>query len=194
MRAMADRKIPEDSEFSAGRLERVFNDCFAADFRTLLFGGASEPIYQPAPSPGQFHTLRYREDFFASALHEVAHWCIAGDARRQKVDFGYWYAPDGRDPGQQSAFEAVEDKPQALEWYFSQACGYAFKLSTDNLAAFNGELPDNRAFRRRVCSQAQHWQRAGLPARAERFFHALCVEFDTGLSINQLSFREELLS
>ncbi len=38
-----------------------------------------------------------RTDFFASALHEISHWCVAGKARREQVDFGYWYCPDGRD-------------------------------------------------------------------------------------------------
>ena len=193
MGATAHRDRLAETGFSASRLERVFNDCFASDFRTLLSGGAAEPIYQPAASPGQFHALRYREDFFASALHETAHWCIAGEKRRQEVDFGYWYAPDGRDPAQQAAFESVEDKPQALEWFFSQACAYRFKLSTDNLAAFNGELPDDRAFRRRVCKRALHWQQVGLPTRADRFYGALCEEFGTGLAIDQLNFSEALL-
>ncbi len=39
------------------------------------------------------------------------HWCIAGKARRNRVDFGYWYCPDGRDAQTQSQFEDVEVKP-----------------------------------------------------------------------------------
>ena len=84
----------------------------------------NEPYYQPATGECDMHRLFYRSDYFASALHEVAHWCIAGERRRQLADFGYWYTPDGRSPQQQSAFEAVEAKPQPLDWFFSLACGY----------------------------------------------------------------------
>ena len=179
--------------FDATRLERVFDRCFLADYRTCLRGGALEPLYQPSTQDDQPNVLWYREDFFASALHEVAHWCIAGDDRRQQVDFGYWYAPDGRDAAQQAAFEAVERKPQALEWYFSLACGYRFRLSADNLGAGEGELPDNSVFRSAVCAQALRWRRDGLPTRAQHFFAALCAEFRSGLSIATLNFSEERL-
>lgn len=132
--------------------------------------------------------LYYREDFFASALHESAHWCIAGEARRKQVDFGYWYAPDGRDSKTQKAFEAVEIKPQALEWYFSKACGYPFSVSVDNLSLSDNDMPDTQDFERRVASQAMHWQRAGLPERARLFFEALATEFSTGSTIEACQF------
>ena len=98
------------------RLEQVFMRCFGSSLCTRLQGGAAEPLYQPATLEGDYHVLYYRADYFASALHEVAHWCIAGEIRRQQTDFGYWYAPDGRSPAQQRAFERVECRPQALEW------------------------------------------------------------------------------
>lgn len=44
-----------------------------------------------------------------------------GEKRRQLVDFGYWYAPDGRSAEQQELFQAVEVKPQAMEWILSPA-------------------------------------------------------------------------
>lgn len=182
------------ADYDAARLERVFDHCFYTEFRTRLRGGAPEPLYQPATEDSDFHMLWYREDFFASALHEAAHWCIAGEARRRQVDFGYWYAPDGRDAAQQADFEAVEYKPQALEWFFSLGCGYRFRLSADNLAARDGELPDNTVFRRRVCDQAARWQRVGLPPRACRFYLALCAEFGTATAIADLAFDEEFLS
>ncbi len=53
--------------------------------------------------------------FYASALHEIAHWCIAGENRCQQVDYGYWYEPNGRSEERQFEFEKVEVKPQALE-------------------------------------------------------------------------------
>ena len=48
------------------------------------------------------------------------HWCLAGTRRRQRVDYGYWYAPEGRDEAQQAAFFAVEAAPQALESLFCE--------------------------------------------------------------------------
>ncbi len=102
---------PVAPAFDAGRLERVFADCFTRDFDTLLLGGAPEPVYVPAgmrcgvTAPAPHHRLFYREDFFASALHEAAHWCIAGRERRLLVDFGYWYAPAGRDAPAQARFQ-----------------------------------------------------------------------------------------
>lgn len=179
--------------FNSLRLEQVFDRCFGKTYLTRLAGGAAEPFYQPSAGPGKLHTLWYREDFFASALHEVAHWCIAGALRRRQPDFGYWYAPDGRDENQQLAFELVEVKPQALEWFFSLACGFSFRVSVDNLDCDNGNLPETWRFRRSVLTRALHWQRHGLPERAGRFFEALCEEFHNPLTIADLSFREELL-
>ena len=174
--------------FPASRLERVFADCFAARWRTRLVGGADEPFYQPAVDEGGVHLLHYRLDYFASALHEAAHWCIAGAARRQLPDFGYWYAPDGRSAEQQREFEAVEYRPQALEWFFSRACGYRFRVSTDNLAAPQG---DALTFRIRVLEQATSWRDSGLPQRASLFFDALAGAFGTGLQARALRFELE---
>ncbi len=173
------------SGFQATRLERVFAGCFARQWRTVLVGGAEEPYYQPAADSHATHLLHYRCDFFASALHEVAHWCIAGEQRLQLADFGYWYAPDGRDTVQQREFEAAEVKPQALEWLFSLACGYDFCVSVDNLGAAGGEY-DTEPFRQQVLAQARSWQRAGIPRRAQVFFAALAQEFGTGLKADEL--------
>lgn len=167
--------------FAARRLEQVFAGCFSRGWRTVLEGGVNEPYYQPASGERDMHRLYYRSDYFASALHEVAHWCIAGERRRQLADFGYWYAPDGRSPQQQSAFEAVEAKPQALEWFFSLACGYRFRISVDNLGATQAGEHDTAPFRQRVLAQARAWQQSRLPPRAELFFSALSLEFGTGL-------------
>ena len=169
-------------------VERVFNDCFADTYNTRLFGGADEPIYQPANVSGGYHALYYRADFFASALHEVAHWCIAGAQRRQQPDFGYWYAPEGRSAEQQNAFELVEYKPQALEWFFSQACAYRFLVSPDNPDLASAGMLDTTAFQRAVLEQALVWQMVGLPARAGVFYAALCREFGTAVPITQLCF------
>ena len=174
--------IAPDVNFQARRLEQLFADCFAGRWRTRLLGGAAEPYYQPADSTRECHLLYYRSDFFASALHEIAHWCIAGEHRRTLPDFGYWYAPDGRNPQQQHAFETAEAKPQALEWLFSLACGYRFYLSADNLGAPGGVAPDSTPFKRQVLAQARGWQERALPPRAGIFFDALAREFATGLT------------
>jgi len=174
--------------FAAKRLERVFNDCFIDSFNTCLIGGADEPLYQPAQRRAEHHVLRYRADYFASALHEVAHWCIAGERRRRLLDFGYWYAPEGRCLDQQRAFEAVECKPQALEWFFSRACDYQFQVSADNLELAARQDVDTMSLQRGVLEQVRRWQADGLPQRAGVFYRALCEEFGTNVSVGQLQF------
>lgn len=189
MSAPEHMSLPSVSDpFCCKRLERVFDDCFCDTFRTRLFGGAEEPLYQPAQAPGDYHALYYRGDYFASALHEVAHWCIAGTERRQQLDFGYWYAPDGRSGEEQQAFQSAERRPQALEWFFSQACGYRFRVSADNLGRSEDIIPDTTVFQSCVLEQALCWQREGLPERAELFFDSLCCEFSTMTSPRQLHF------
>lgn len=185
---------PTSELFSALRLQRVFAACFFGPENTLLCGGAGEPFYAPAANPGEPHRLWYREDFFASALHEVAHWCIAGPKRRLLPDFGYWYAPEGRDPGQQAAFEAVEVAPQALEWCFAIACGYPFRVSTDNLVAEGGAAADHSAFKRAVCIEARRRARQGLPPRARQFYTALELEFGNTVGLTPGLFTPGALS
>jgi elongation factor P hydroxylase len=188
MVAAGPAAVEEAAAFTAARLERVFDACFAGHWNTRLSGGAQEPLYQPAQRAGDYHALHYRCDYFASALHEVAHWCIAGERRRQLQDFGYWYAPEGRSADQQYAFETVECKPQALEWFFSRACAYRFQVSADNLDLASRGLLDTSLFKRRVLEQALSWQQTGLPARAELFYRGLCCEFGTGVRAPDLHF------
>ena len=155
-------------------LSQIFRESFYSRYRTELIGGAEEPLYQPALDAGGEHCIYYRQDFFASALHEVAHWCIAGPERRLRVDYGYWYAADGRDESQQRNFEKVEIKPQALEWHFALASEHPFRVSNDNLSL----QPDTSgSFVSAVCEQAREYVLAGLPPRAQRFRDALAVTF-----------------
>jgi len=169
-------------------VEAVFAQCFGHSSNTRLCGGFDEPLYRPVAAPGQINELRYREDFFSSALHEASHWCIAGPARRLQTDFGYWYAPDGRNRSQQSAFERVEYKPQALEWFFSRACGHRFRISVDNLDACSISDSADNGFELRVWAQARAWCEEGLPVDAGIFFVALCREFGTAHDLNALRF------
>lgn len=148
----------------AGEIQRIFDATFAS-MNVRLLGGSREPVYEPG-SPA---IIRFKEDFAASALHEVAHWCIAGRRRRDAVDYGYWYEPE-RDGEVQARFEVVEAPAQALEWIFSVASGRRFLVSYDNFT-----LPPARreAFRARVrCAVGDRLER-GLPPRARRFADAL---------------------
>ena len=173
-------RIPADSGWSAGHrsadLELLFAACFRERWRTRLEGGADEPLYLPG-TDGAPHRLCYRADYFASALHEIAHWCIAGPARRRQVDFGYWYLPDGRDAAAQRAFEMVEARPQALEWVFSVAAGVPFRPSADNLTGAGG---DGAAFAQAVAGALHQYLENGLPPRAALFADALSAAYGTG--------------
>lgn len=171
-------------------LSDVFNALFLEQEGTVLRGGASEPLYEPAQA-SQPAIIHYREDFAASALHEVAHWCIAGPSRRKLLDYGYWYEPDGRDAITQQRFALVEAKPQALEWCFAQAAGLGFRLSLDNLDGAQ-ELHAIENFRALVQRAAQDYQGQGLPNRARRFFDALADRFNPGFKVEDLSFEGKL--
>ena len=180
---LADRAM---LKHDATRLCQVFEACFYEEFNTLLIGGANEPLYQPSGKAYAHHTVYYRHDYFASALHEAAHWCLAGEARRQELDFGYWYSGDDRSAAQQRAFESVEYKPQALEWIFSIACHWRFRVSLDNLTLSREGLLDSGEFEAAIVEQARAWRDGGLPERADRFYTALCAEFDNCLPLHKL--------
>ncbi|EED36511.1 diaminobutyrate-2-oxoglutarate transaminase [Luminiphilus syltensis NOR5-1B] len=134
-------------------------------------GGAAEPFYRPATAE-QSAYIFFREDFIASALHEVAHWCLAGPQRRQLPDYGYWYTEDDRDLVQQQAFFTVEARPQALESIFCEMLGVEFRPSIDNPGA---EIPGHllRDFEARVAACRSQFVRKGLPDRAQRVRRAL---------------------
>jgi len=196
----------------------LFDGLFFHSFNTRLVRGGDEPAYLPAQTgpaqigpaakligPAQmgpadkhvtqddavtFHQVIFARGFFASALHEVAHWCIAGESRRQRVDFGYWYAPDGRNAAQQKAFERVEVRPQALEWIFSQAAGSQFFISADNLG---GDATDMDDFRHAVHSQVIQYCRQGLPTRALQFRDALSMFYGTAAVLDADQFQFEAL-
>ena len=158
-------------ELEASELERIFRECFFERNRTILIGGGDEPLYLPSGNPElEPHRIVYREDYLASALHEVAHWCLAGAKRRLLEDYGYWYAPDGRDAEAQAAFERVEARPQALEWILSDACGFEFNLSADNLG---GGVGPSARFAEAVAHAKRRFLANGLPSRGERYRVAL---------------------
>lgn len=158
-------------QFNCLDLISVFNNLFEQSEKTILVANGLEPVYLPCDENYPFNRIVFTHDYFASALHEIAHWCIAGEERRKQTDYGYWYSPDGRDAEQQKIFEKVEIKPQALEWIFSQSAGYPFRVSLDNLSA--GLDFDPKAFEANIMKQAQCYLAAGLPKRAEIFNQSL---------------------
>lgn len=164
---------------------QLFDSLFLNTENTQLLGGADEPLYIPSSSEAVPHQLIFRENFVSSALHEIAHWCIAGKVRRLQQDFGYWYQPDGRTVDEQLKFESMEVKPQTLEWIFSNACGQKFTPSTDNLNALEECRPDDTTFKQALVQQAQDWCKSHqLPPRAKIFIDALSKEFDTANAYN----------
>lgn len=152
-------------------LIRLFDDLFAERHHVRLRAGAEEPLYEPARGarPALIH---FRADYFASALHEVAHWCTAGAKRRWLLDYGYWYAPDGRDAVAQAAFEQVEVGPQALEWLFAEACSHPFRPSLDNL---DGGSDSKERFEAALLRERERRLRQGLPPRASAFLRTLAA-------------------
>lgn len=129
----AQQALDQNERAATDWLMQVFNILFSEQ-KVSLARSAGEPEYFPYQH-NEPARIEFAHGFFASALHEISHWCIAGDARRRLPDFGYWYAPDGRSAAQQQAFERVEIKPQALECLFTLACGRTFQVSQDNLFA-----------------------------------------------------------
>lgn len=153
----------------------LFNETFEKDYNVRLIKGNDEPIYLPA---GQgdgdilaqpYAQIVFAHGYYASGLHEIAHWCLAGEQRRTKVDYGYWYSPDGRSSEQQAKFQQVEIKPQAIEWALAAAAGFRFGVSCDNLSGDeNGEQPDRIAFEQDVKQQLIKYLDSGFPPRAQQ--------------------------
>jgi elongation factor P hydroxylase len=146
----------------------TFNRLFQVPDETVLVGGASEPFYLP----GQPNQVFFRADYVRSALHEVAHWCVAGRCRRGLPDYGYWYTPDGRSAERQAAFFSVEAKPQAIESLFCDALNVAFAPSVDNLVHASSDLA-LRTFEERIELWRARLLSGALPRRASRFIAAL---------------------
>ena len=151
-------------------LIELFNRLFKESYNTILVRGDDEPIYLPADEENPHNRVIFAHGFYASALHEIAHWCVAGAKRRQLVDFGYWYKPDGRTADEQAEFEKVEVRPQAFEWLMSQAAGHKFHISADNLAA---DIGASDSFKGNVLNTVHELLDTGLPERVGMLVGAL---------------------
>ena len=140
-------------------------------YNTRLVGGFPEPFYKAAVNDSQAE-VQFTRDFERSALHELAHWCIAGDKRRLVDDYGYWYEPDGRSDEQQETFFKVEVKPQAIEKHFCMALEIPFQISQDNLD--NTPSDGVNCFITNVDQQYQAYLYSGLPDRAREMYDFMC--------------------
>ncbi len=165
---------PSQWEAGVDDLLNCLNPWLETAWNTRLVAGAGEPFYAPANAESECHKILFAHGYFNSALHELAHWCLAGEKRRQLEDYGYWYCPDGRNAEQQAAFEQVEVKPQAIEWWLTRACDRPFRTSLDNLS---GEATDSRPFRTCVQQQALTYADNGLPPRAAHAVNLLATRF-----------------
>ncbi|CAH9050857.1 Elongation factor P hydroxylase [Pseudoalteromonas holothuriae] len=163
----------------------IFNQQFFADHNTRLVKGNDEPIYQPANADCAYHQVVFAHGFYASALHEIAHWLVAGKRRRALEDYGYWYCPDGRDKAKQHEFEAVEVKPQAIEWALSVAAGFDFNVSIDNL---NGEQTCRFNFQKRVYEQLMQLLENGFNQRTTQLLRALSELYNTPWPLSKTQF------
>jgi len=113
---------------------------FSAIFPNLtIIGEAEEPFYE-APREDAKAVLYFRSNYPRSLLHEISHYCLAGDRRRSLDDFGYWYIPCGRNVEEQQRFELVETRPQGLEKAICEIVGIHFSPSLDD---FSGRPPSD---------------------------------------------------
>ncbi len=164
----------------------LFRKCFQEKFRTEIIGGASEPFYRPAANVDDLNMVYFRADYASSALHEIAHWCIAGAHRRQQADYGYWYFDD-RNLEAQLAFEQSEARPQALEWIFNEASCNQFRVSCDN---FDESVLNLDRFRVNVQFEVHRWLKEGLPQRANKFSGALLKLTGHHLALDPVTYKE----
>jgi len=177
---ISSEQIGGSKELKVEDLEIIFNYLFSVSENTRLISGGLEPVYLPVSETGNINKIISTRDYFSSALHEISHWCVAGGERRKLIDYGYWYAPDGRSEEQQRLFERAEVKPQALEWLFTKAVGGKFRLSVDNVN--QPELGASDEFRQSVYEQAINYLEHGLNERAQTFLDALLNHFQNAKS------------
>ena len=155
---------------------RVFNLVFV-DHKVVMNGGHAEPLYIPSVRIAE---IQYRQDYTASALHEAAHWCIAGQRRRRLKDYGYFYSPPPRTQLDSARFEAAEVEAQSMELLFSEAAGLRFQPSADDVDAPINGLD---TFSHRILIRARERRRLGLPERAQKFVTALLNERQENLGL-----------
>ncbi|RTE87390.1 MULTISPECIES: elongation factor P hydroxylase [Gammaproteobacteria] len=169
-----------DEVLNANEIVRLFNRTFLHTYHTELIQGGSEPLYLPAARNRAYHQIVFSHDYVRSALHEISHWCVAGKVRRHLLDYGYWYAPDGRNAAQQADFLKMEVKPQAYEWLLSLCAQIQFEVSLDNLNAPHAVQSQQKLqFTQDVVEYAQTLYKNGLPERLLSMCETLCNFHET---------------
>ena len=179
-----NRSIALPSTHHYQDLIHIFETTFYDEFNTKLICGDDEPIYLPAGNNHASHRIIFAHGYYASALHELAHWLVAGEKRRLLEDYGYWYEPDGRSATQQAEFEKVEVVPQAIEWAVAMSCGFKFDVSADNLS---GIEIDRLAFKHKVYAQVLHYLEKGFSVRTTQLITA-CATFYNTAPLNKETF------
>lgn len=169
----------------------LFEHVFFAQFNTRLIKGGDEPLYAPADERCAYHQIIFAHGYYASAFHEISHWCHAGEKRRLIEDFGYWYIPDGRNEKQQKKFEQVEVIPQAIEWAFNVAAQKKYHTSADNLNGYQG---DTDGFKKKVYQQVLVFLEQGFPPRAQQFIEALMTFYNTDCPLDAERFAYDVKS
>ncbi|WP_045962030.1 elongation factor P hydroxylase [Vibrio nigripulchritudo] len=119
-------------------------NAFSAIFPNLTIKGEAEEPFYEAPLADTNAVLYFRSNYPRSLLHEISHYCLAGDRRRSLDDFGYWYTPCGRTAEEQQRFELVEARPQGLEKAMCEIVGIKFSPSIDD---FSGRPPSESFLR-----------------------------------------------
>ena len=154
---------------SHSEVAAVFN-CTFSDHSVVMHGGYREPMYIPGMDVAE---IRYTLGHTASALHEAAHWCIAGRRRRRNTDYGYFYEPPPRSGMHRVRFEDVEIEAQSVEVLLAEAAGSQFQPSADDVDV---PLFLLEAFSSRILERARERRQVGLPKRADKFRVALWLE------------------
>ena len=131
----------------------IFNSGVGGRYGTVICGGRDEPLFLPRCD--SLDEIYFTNNYASSALHEIAHWCLAGAARRKIIDYGYWYK-EKRTAEEQLQFESLEIRPQALEWIFSEAAGVRFRVSLDNFERMSGDCFEFRASVREEARNLAH--------------------------------------
>ena len=153
-----------------------FNGGPGLRYGARLEGGAPEPLYEPATGASSA-IIRYRLDYAQSALHEIAHWCIAGRERRALADYGYWYVPPPRTAEERARFFVVESRVQGLEALLAELAGVRFHVSLDDPGA------DADDFAEHVLQASAMWRATSLPARTVAVMVALDPDWRSRLGL-----------
>ncbi len=126
----------------------------------------------PADAEVPYNRIVFAHGFYASAIHEISHWCIAGKARRELVDFSATgIARMGVMPKRKASLKMLKRSRRHSTGCSVLAAGYPLNVSCDNL---EGDFePDRVVFQRRVHAQVMDYLANGIPERPARFIKAL---------------------